>query len=330
MKFRQFAIVLLIFAPMVCSPCDAIGSGGAPVSVTSESAVIVWDAKAHVEHFTRSAVFATAAKDVGFLVPTPTLPTLVEANRKVFDEMTRVVEYHRSRRRHFETAADTKDDSPVLQVKLVSGYEATILSLAHPKSVDIWLEKHGYRKSEATTKWLAPYEQQGWVITAFRIAAKNGAAGLAPVQMTFRADVPFYPYSEPPSPSNSPSARSLRIFLLGQSGFNGKMVGRAWAGAKELSEKLSIEEIVRSKSLMPDLALERFQCLTSFVDDSSPRIGTADVTFSLAPIGPTRPKPPAWSSIASESEPPNPSTMILVMFVVATLSTLFWLRKRKG
>jgi len=60
---------------------------GAPVRIAEESAVIFWDAENKTEHFIRRARFETTSPDLGFLVPTPTKPTLVDVGDSVFEAL---------------------------------------------------------------------------------------------------------------------------------------------------------------------------------------------------------------------------------------------------
>ncbi|MBW2460076.1 MAG: DUF2330 domain-containing protein [Deltaproteobacteria bacterium] len=57
------------------------------MSITSEEALIVWDAERGVEHFIRRGEFRTDADDFGFLVPTPSPPQLSEVDEDVFDRL---------------------------------------------------------------------------------------------------------------------------------------------------------------------------------------------------------------------------------------------------
>lgn len=271
----------ILSAPVACLSCIAIGYGGNVVKVTSETAIIVWDSKAHIERFTRSADFATSARDLGFLVPTPSQPTLVEAKDEAFAAMSEIVRARLARKEeeaHGGAVAAAVAANPVVSITDVGGYEATVLSLASPSAVEGWLKQHKYPENEAAAQWLAVYEQKHWFLTAFRVNAKSGAAGLKPVQMTFHADAPFYPYREPSGASAD--NRTLRVFFLGDAGVEGQVGGEPWAVKPEISVKLTSEEIARLQPSMPGIALAQVPWLTSFLDASSPRVGTDDIYFS--------------------------------------------------
>src|SRR5689334_6263275 len=59
---------------------------GQHVAISDETAIIVWEAEQQLEHFIRSATFETDAKDFGFLVPTPSQPTLHEVDQQAFTD----------------------------------------------------------------------------------------------------------------------------------------------------------------------------------------------------------------------------------------------------
>src|SRR5437764_76847 len=90
------ACALLLLAAACClwhgdaSACAPAPPRNVPVAIASETAVIVWDEKGQTQHFIRRASFATEAKDFGFLVPTPTKPTLAEADDQAFAELARI------------------------------------------------------------------------------------------------------------------------------------------------------------------------------------------------------------------------------------------------
>jgi hypothetical protein len=59
--------------------CATAPPPGTTVQIAEEEAIIAWDARTHVETFIRRAAFHATGPRFGFLVPTPTTPTLGEA-----------------------------------------------------------------------------------------------------------------------------------------------------------------------------------------------------------------------------------------------------------
>ena len=60
------------------------------VSIANEEAVIIWDQATQTQHFIRRADFESTADDFGFLVPTPTQPTLTEASNDIFPLLAKI------------------------------------------------------------------------------------------------------------------------------------------------------------------------------------------------------------------------------------------------
>ena len=58
--------------------CATAPPRGEEVQIAEEEAVIVWDPATRTEHFIRRASFHSTARTFGFLLPTPTTPTLGE------------------------------------------------------------------------------------------------------------------------------------------------------------------------------------------------------------------------------------------------------------
>lgn len=64
--------------------CATAPPPGTTVQIAEEEAIIAWDARTHVETFIRRAAFHATGPRFGFLVPTPTTPTLGEVDAGVF------------------------------------------------------------------------------------------------------------------------------------------------------------------------------------------------------------------------------------------------------
>ncbi|MGL4555599.1 MAG: DUF2330 domain-containing protein, partial [Gemmataceae bacterium] len=81
------ATALLLACVSSARPCAPAFARGMRVGITAESALIVYDEKTETEHFIRRANFDTSAPYFGFLVPTPTAPSLGEVADGVFDAL---------------------------------------------------------------------------------------------------------------------------------------------------------------------------------------------------------------------------------------------------
>ena len=297
MGLPLFALIASVVAPV--QACITIGEEGNPVRIATERALIVWDEKKHIEHFLRQATFDAKERNFGFLVPTPTVPQLVKADSGIFEHLENLTNPPNPSDPLVvdeASSAYAKSASPVRVVKSqqIAGYDAVVLRANDVEGLQKWLKAHGYKSSPDLMKWLQPYIERKWVVTAFKIAKQNFGEReitLSAVRMSFSAETPFYPYREPQSPQNSleegASERRLKVYFCGVSPIQAQMeTSRTGWNATTLYQKpLATEDavaITNALHLAPDV-LPEGSLLTVLQDDSSPRIGTEDVIFALLP-----------------------------------------------
>jgi hypothetical protein len=254
-------VVALLLLSAAASPhaeravaCAVAPPRNKQVQIADETAIILWDPASKTEHFIRQASFSTDAQDFGFLVPTPSKPTLEEANRDAFSLLAtitapRVVKQSRpsggggcgcAAAKAPKGAAGKADPGAVrvLDEKRVAGLDAAVLEADDAKALTKWLGDHGYQSSPALTDWLAPYIKDHWKVSAFKIARvegkkESGAVGTTALRMTFKTDRPFFPYREPASQrdptkakwkgKDSPPSRLLRVYFLGEKRMQGEI-----------------------------------------------------------------------------------------------------------
>src|ERR1043166_3045701 len=178
---------LLIALAAVAIACAPAPHAGDEIAVVEESAVIVWDAAAKTEHFIRRATFHGKGHDFGFLVPTPTAPTLAEVDDAIFEkleERTRREVVHVTKKkldftpfllmygmRHEGMTSGAVAPVEVLSSQKVAGYDAVVLAATDATALQKWLADHGYASTPDLTEWLDPYGQRQWKITPFKIDA---------------------------------------------------------------------------------------------------------------------------------------------------------------
>ena len=317
---RLFAIGLcLCCLPLsLCKPSVVIGCAAAPprgyeVSIHEELALITWNPQTQIEHFVRVANFQTKAPDFGFLVPTPSEPTLTEVDAEMIAytlrEQTKAkVVWQKRYQGRFglgefpwtSFGADSAKRAPadtatpggveVLGEYRVAGYDAAVLRAEDASALQEWLDQHKYPTHDSLTDWLKIYTDQRWIITAFKLT-QEGQAGRVKtggVRISFKTETPFYPYREPvasqtkeDSQPNASQPRQLKVFLLTDARYQGRIgkdsvwPGRTvWSGPME-KHALSVlaNEIKTDSAKLSDW-------LTEFVDPSSPRSGFDDLYFS--------------------------------------------------
>lgn len=290
------------------SGCATAPPKNKQVLIADETALIIWDAASKTEHFIRRASFATDAGDFGFLVPTPTKPTLEEADEAVFSSLTKLTEPRVITKPRPSSGVGcgcgasavkgVKSTPPpsvrVLEEKRVAGHDAVVLEADNADALSKWLKEHGYEFSPALTEWVNPYVTAGWKITAFRIATDLGdkkRIGTSALRMTFKTERPFFPYHEPTeAPDVKRTARDfrvLRVFFVGSERVKGTLgeKGEDWSeGVVAWSNKLDAgqrEKLLQLVKLPAETPPESWW-LTEFEDLSWPRPGTADVYFSTS------------------------------------------------
>jgi hypothetical protein len=267
---RPIALIVALgfLVCLVTQPADVRGCAIAPragdrVDLADETALIIWDDTADVEHFVRQATFLGSPSDFGFLVPTPSRPQVASVDPSVFQDLARITEPRTEHR--IETALNLgcsakpavstemistgtlPEGVEILEQKQLGNLEAAVLAFRADKTRKVedtadellsWLGSRGYAVRPDLTDWLAPYIEKSWMITAFKIAAPPGsdpsdkkgpvAVKSVAVRLSFKTDRPFFPYREPAAQRNAPapgSPRSLRVFVVARE----RMAGRIGA-----------------------------------------------------------------------------------------------------
>ncbi len=288
------ALAALVTDSLPAAACAPAPPKGAEVRIADEEAVIVWDPATKTETFIRRAQFHSTARSFGFLVPTPTKPELGEAGDDLFaalaDEIKPELVIDKSGTT-FEIApvllmcgGGAKKGEPepaaavrVIQSAHVAGMNATTVEADDPAALAAWLGEHGFDASPELQAWLAPFVAQHWKITAFVIGTdqREGTqfeTSTKSVKMTFTADAPFYPYSEPELPRNgtmSSPPRMLRVFFVSDQRYTGRLGEGPWTASTLFSAPV---EFPPSRGIAGKRT-------TVFIDETPVRAGHDEVTF---------------------------------------------------
>ena len=347
------AAAMLLALPREAAGCAVADRDGNRTDIAEESALIVWDEANKTEHFIRRASFQSTGYDLGFLVPTPHRPQLAEAEKTLFDTlgrftMPRVEVVHKTAVPScgFGAAKMASGDASPAGVLLLESGKVGDLDYQmlgfRPGSKDDdpaagagelakWLALNGYSFAPTLADWLKPYVRDGWIVTAFKVAAKPPAAGgdglatgrgprgittarsadngrdrrnglqSSTVRMTFKADRPFYPYREPAEQRDAHAQlvlRTLRVFFVGSQRFAGTLgdgSSGAWPGRTVWANQISASEAhqVAVGAKLPEGKLPAGEAwLTEFEDRSTPRPGTDEVYFAPSADQTTVARPP--------------------------------------
>ncbi len=239
MRILKISLILIALTQDPALGCATVILGDEAdqsTSIYDEAAVIIWDSKTQTEHFIRRVEFESGAKQIGFLVPTPTVPELVEVEPKIFDLANdisaphivppkknvgllpaallatvplfdlSVLGYYRCF--HYPGVSLSADslpgeDYPVRELvkEDVAGYHATVLDADNVTQVQDWCKQKNFAWQPADAAWLGPYVKKHWKITAFQLINPQKGHFFEPrlVRLSFKTAQPFYPYSEPAS-----------------------------------------------------------------------------------------------------------------------------------
>lgn len=274
--------LLLLVALATARPlrgCAVIGGKVGTATIADESALIIWDSATQTQHFIRTASFQAKGNsaDFGFVVPTPTQPTLAEAGNEVFDALAAVIKPGRKEAIEWlfypflccpvmmlgSNASMTFNTVGVriLHTQRVGGYDAVVLEADNGKDLNEWLGKNGYVSRPEFVDWLDHYAKAKWKITAFKIADTTPPGGVpttsfksvssGTVRMSFKTPKPFFPYREPadssiPSGPNNAGPttnryRVMRVFFVGtgrMTGTLGESDGKPWPAQIRWSDRL--------------------------------------------------------------------------------------------
>lgn len=281
--------------------CAVAPQRGMSVGIDAEEAIILYDAANRTEHFIRRGSFRTEAKDFGFLVPTPSQPTLGETNADIFATLDNATAAKRefsgkvnrivrkgARFAYVGAAPAPADSSPkVIDRGTSAGLDYVVLKADDLDGLKKWLEKHKYDSRPALMDWLKWYVDNSWYLTAFKMSQVPSAASdrwNKSVRMSFRTDKPFYPYREPADMSTGTSPRSLRVFFLADTKQEGGdwPARTVWAGTCQTGTQ---QVVLGGMNFKPDEAKRLNDAkwyLTEFEDTASPRPGTKEVYFASA------------------------------------------------
>jgi hypothetical protein len=318
-----YCLIILLFCAgwTPCNACAAIGPQ--PINIASESAAIVWNGSTHTEHFIRTATFDTANKDFGFIVPTPTTPVLRAVDESslhllngilqptLTGDVTEVVPvsmwYWYAAKDKLGYVMFMGSAVDVTARQHVNGVDATTLAAQNIIALKAWMKGNGYSWSREIADWLQPYVDKKWQITVFKFArSTSGKSKVASnlLDMTFQADAPFYPYSEPASNrvnGHFDPARHLRVFVLSDTSVDASLApnndNAVWEGNTTYTAPLDAGNL---RELAARLKLSRTELpgakpwLTVFDDGDgfSPRPGYADLYFPASSQDTKRIPPP--------------------------------------
>lgn len=227
--------------------CAPMGGPNGYVSLADENVVIVWDKARGIEHFVRQASFVTDQKKIGFIVPTPSAPTLSVADEHVFSLLRRQIPTPQTGFSlgcaHAKTAA--KAAVVVLHTQRVGNYQAAVLKATDGRALQDWLAKNGFAASPSAIQWADGYAKRNWVFTAFKFTGGDDPRlATQTIRLSFKTDRPIYPYSMPRSDWDRAAGKSMRVYFVASKAVDAKYEGSNAAWSAFVGWSGSIEQAV--------------------------------------------------------------------------------------
>lgn len=251
--------------------CCAVAPGGSHVVNAHQTVIMIWDDARQTQHFIRKADFKTDAKDVGFLVPSPSRPQLDESGNGAFAKLAEITAPPVPRGGGFpigcsvaQPAAQNFSSVRVIEEKRVAGFDSTVLTARSGDDLVAWLKEHGYAYSPTVAEWAKPYLGGDWHFTALKItkdASAKAEADLkaAALRISFRTVRPLFPYREPESGASRGALKApdrlLRMYFIAEARFRGEIDGgKKWSGETVWSGDITAHrvELLRELGLPAD------------------------------------------------------------------------------
>ncbi|MEL6545363.1 MAG: DUF2330 domain-containing protein [Myxococcota bacterium] len=260
-----------------------------PIAVAGEEVLLVWDQEAQSEQLIRYIDFRGEARDFGFVVPTPSKPSIrTLRSRSVFETLSGL--YRRSSRGLKGVAEGSgvvgreKSIGGVEVVSRVSlpaaGQTATILAADDAGALYRWLSEHGYPSNPRLEAYYQPYVERGFFFTAFRyIKGADRRTRGAVVSLSFKTEQLFFPYAEPRG--NKPS-RPFRLSVLAKEPVSAQLGAKPWGAKIGFRGPISTHIKYQFVSVM-EARLPGDRWFVTTFDEPRSRRGGVDLVFSHAP-----------------------------------------------
>ncbi|MFK7998237.1 MAG: DUF2330 domain-containing protein, partial [Polyangiales bacterium] len=325
--------------------CAIAAPEGIEISLATERVAIVWDAERGRQHFVRDASFRGGG-EFGFLVPTPAMPELSEADEAILDRLQVAMQRERVTENEYvpmtcctvgygmmlSGAAPTDDAlapslaSPGVEVvgtQRVGDLDASILRINDAEALPAWLRDNGFDLADSILDWARPYAADGYFLTAFKFdperdgTAETSAFQTGAIRVSFDAEQPFYPYREPAGAGGE--ARSLQVYFLADERARGYFKDGDDSPFGSIFYADNVPSLIDTPQLA-DLGVDEGTWLTVFNDTASTR-AAYDVFFDVAQGSVIHPPP-----IVTRNSIPIP----IPLEIIAALGLVWVWRRRKN
>ncbi len=289
-------------------------------SLAREKVLLIHDAERGQEHFIREVAFERAGDPLGFVVPTPTRPTVAAVGGTPFTKLRDIFPfalqiglvgsgsgpgYGRG-----SGGGLGKGGVTVLEETKVGSFKTYVLAATDEADLAKWLADNGLVATEGAQTWLKHYVQMGFYYVAMRYdpprrrnekkLAKKHPVKAETIRVSFATPVPYYPYLEPIEPKrDDESPRLLEVWYAGREpvvpvalhSAAGKSQwvrplkpGDAYPEDARKQLELALHEDMHALLPAGDLVVQTFQ------DQKRSRAGIGDVVFVPEKAGALGPK----------------------------------------
>lgn len=291
----SFLTATFISLGTLSQACCPVGPPNSHVLNTDQAVIMIWDKERQTQHFIRRANFKTDAKDIGFIVPSPSRPQLEESGDAAFAGLARITAPTKPRGIAIPfgcAAPQAKVDSSVVVIeqKRVAGYDATVLTARSGDDLVEWLKGNGYPYSPTIAAWAKPYLGGDWHFTALKLVKKEQQVashnlGASALRISFKTDKPLFPYREPDSAAASTALKNqfriLRIYFIAETQYKGTVNGEPWSGRTRWSGDITKHRAGLLKTLkLPQSVGPKTMWLTEIEDHWPYEKAAGDVYFS--------------------------------------------------
>jgi hypothetical protein len=199
-------------------------------SLTREKVLIIHDRDAGVQHFVREVAFKRATEPFGFVVPTPTRPSVDSVKKQPFSKLRETFPFARLEGglrgmgggAPGSGAADGEGGVQILEVKKVGSFIAFVLAATDEKALSRWLADNDLVSTPEADQWLAHYVKMGFFYVAMRYDPGKkddvfrSSVEAETMRISFATPVPYYPYLEPESKFLTEQPRLMELWYVGR------------------------------------------------------------------------------------------------------------------
>jgi hypothetical protein len=207
-----FALFLLVFT-VASHDADACGGffrrAASPknLHLALEKALIIYDASTQREHFIREVTFGETPGPFGFVIPTPTRPSIAKFERSPFKTLDRIFPMVGGLGLRlgrggggFGNGHGSGGGVTVLEIKKVGSFTSFVLAATDAKALADWLAQNQLVTTPEADVWLAHYVKMKFFYVALRYdppPAHAQRTKAETVDIDFTTPLPYYPYFEP-------------------------------------------------------------------------------------------------------------------------------------